>query len=139
MMTQEELANLCFECQQCGKCCTGAPGYVFFTLEESKKMAEYLGLNERDFGYYFCRKVIVRGKQAFSLKEKPNYDCIFLENQHCQIYLVRPDQCKTYPFWPRIIESRAAWEKEKAHCPGIGKGQALGMEKIQQILKKKED
>ena len=38
--------GLRFECTQCGNCCTGPPGMVWFTPEEGRRMAEGLGLDE---------------------------------------------------------------------------------------------
>ena len=36
--------GLRFECTQCGKCCTGAPGYVWLTIPEIYRIAEFLGI-----------------------------------------------------------------------------------------------
>jgi hypothetical protein len=30
-----------------------------------------------------------------------------------------------YPFWPELVESRAAWKEEAKECPGIGKGELV--------------
>ena len=39
--------------------------------------------------------------------------CIFLNDEGlCNIYEARPVQCSTYPFWPRIMASRGAWNSE---------------------------
>jgi len=39
--------------------------------------------------------------------------CIFLQDDKtCSIYEARPVQCRTYPFWPRIMKSREAWRQE---------------------------
>jgi Fe-S-cluster containining protein len=40
--------------------------------------------------------------------------CIFLDRttNHCQIYPVRPVQCRTYPFWPTVTASVASWNAE---------------------------
>jgi hypothetical protein len=34
-------------------------------------------------------------------------------------------QCRLYPFWPELVESRAAWKEEAKLCPGIGKGDLI--------------
>ena len=40
--------------------------------------------------------------------------CIFLDKHtnQCQIYEARPTQCRTYPFWPSIVESVQDWNDE---------------------------
>jgi len=40
--------------------------------------------------------------------------CIFLESDGklCTIYTSRPVQCRTYPYWPSIVDSEAAWANE---------------------------
>lgn len=39
--------------------------------------------------------------------------CIFLNSANqCSIYEARPLQCRTYPYWPRVIKSRASWDEE---------------------------
>ena len=107
--------GLCFQCTGCGKCCTGAPGYVWLTEEEMQNIADFLKLSLQEFTQKYVRKVFER----FSLKEHANYDCVFLKDKQCQIYPVRPSQCRTYPFWPRILASKEAWEEEATVCEGI--------------------
>lgn len=55
----------------------------------------------------------------FSLREiqRPQGDfaCIFFQ-EGCQIYGIRPNQCRTYPFWPRF---RRFPEEVVQECPGI--------------------
>jgi Fe-S-cluster containining protein len=40
--------------------------------------------------------------------------CIFLDRttNQCQIYPVRPVQCRTYPFWPTVTASVQSWNDE---------------------------
>jgi Fe-S-cluster containining protein len=69
-----------------------------------------------------------------SLKEKENYDCIFLTENGCSVYEGRPRQCRTYPFWSSVVESKSSWEREGMSCPGIGKGKIHGKEEIESYL-----
>ena len=121
--------GLRFACTQCGNCCTGGPGAVWFTAEEGRAMARHLGLGEADFLDRFTRRIGVRR----SLNERESlhgHDCIFLDRSTqpgkavCGIYAVRPTQCRTWPFWPENIESAEAWEeaKRRTPCPGMGQG-----------------
>ena len=40
----------------------------------------------------------------------------------CTVYEQRPEQCRTFPFWPEIVERKATWNRTARYCPGIGKG-----------------
>lgn len=105
-----------FACTGCGQCCTGAPGYIFVSLDEIFKIANHLQMKVEDFCKKYVRKI---GKQ-YSLLEKPqNYDCIFLEDKKCKIYEVRPTQCQTFPYWPGVIETPESWRAAAKGCEGI--------------------
>ena len=48
--------------------------------------------------------------------------CPLLGPEGCTIQAVKPAQCRTYPFWPELLQSRGAWESEKGRCEGIDLG-----------------
>jgi len=56
------------------------------------------------------------------------------KNGHCRIYALRPTQCKTYPWWPEIIESKTAWQREARHCEGINRGEPVNEKEITRHL-----
>ena len=57
--------------------------------------------------------------------------CEFLAEGGCSIHAVKPTQCRTFPFWPELVETRRAWHETGAWCPGIGKGELVNIELIQ--------
>jgi Fe-S-cluster containining protein len=109
--------GLSFSCTQCGKCCTGAPGYVWVDTEEMRKMAEFLNLALADFKRLYVRRI----GQKFALVERKsqNHSCVFYQNQKCQVYAARPLQCRAYPFWKENLLSEASWKKAAEECEGI--------------------
>lgn len=108
--------GLNFECTGCGKCCTGTPGYVWLSEQEIQEIAVFLGLTIEEFAIRYLR--LVDGD--LSLKECPkNYDCVFLKDKKCEIYSVRPQQCRTFPWWPRLLKSEKDWEEAARDCEGI--------------------
>lgn len=115
-------AGLAFECTQCGNCCTGAPGYVWVTREEMRRIAEFLGRQDGRLDKKHLRRVGLR----YSLTEKPNGDCVFLQRTGgktmCSIYPVRPLQCRTWPFWNQNLRSPEAWNEAHRTCPGMNRG-----------------
>ena len=116
-------AGLCFTCRGCGRCCTGAPGYVWVTDEEIDTLAEHFSMNFEEFEEVYVRKI---GKRK-SLREFQNYDCVFFDRFHknCKVYTLRPGQCQTWPFWNSNLETPEAWEQISRKCPGCGVGEMV--------------
>ncbi|MEM7455610.1 MAG: YkgJ family cysteine cluster protein [Planctomycetota bacterium] len=124
--------GLKFECTGCGDCCTGSPGYVWVNKAEIEAMAKCLDLDVEEFEKIYVRKIGIRK----SLKELPNYDCVFLDDQRkCQVYDVRPRQCKTWPFWDSNLKSPESWEETCDICPGSGSGRLVNLEGIERQRK----
>ncbi len=118
-------AGLRFECSQCGNCCSGPPGAVWFTPEEGRLIAARLGVSEADFLERYTRRVGVR--RTFNERESDiGFDCVFLDRlsvpgrASCSIYDLRPTQCRTWPFWPENLASPQAWTQAKAMMPCHG-------------------
>ncbi len=110
-------AGLPFSCTQCGKCCTGSPGYVWITEEEMGRMAEYLNLKQADFKRLYVR--CIGQRYALIEKKSQNHSCVFYQDQKCQVYAARPLQCRTYPFWQENLLSEANWKQAAVQCEGI--------------------
>ncbi|NGX40106.1 MAG: hypothetical protein KR126chlam1_01446 [Chlamydiae bacterium] len=108
--------GLRFACTECGKCCTGEPGYVWIIQEEIEDMAAFLKITVPEFIKSYTREV----SGQLSLKEYPRtYDCIFLNGGKCSVYGARPKQCRTFPFWSDNLKSKEAWEETARKCEGI--------------------
>lgn len=111
-----------FACTGCGACCTGSPGFVWVEEEEIEQMASFLGVGIDHFVERYVRKVGDR----LSLRElMPNYDCVFLKDRQCSIYEARPRQCRTFPFWPKVMESRDSWNRAARYCEGMSENAPL--------------
>lgn len=109
--------GLPFKCTGCGKCCEGSPGYVWINNEEIELMAKHLKISVDSFKKKYTRLV---GKRISLIElEKKNFACVFLKDNQCSIYEARPKQCRTYPFWPKVLESKKNWDEEASYCEGI--------------------
>lgn len=108
--------GLRFNCTQCGKCCTGSPGYVWADEQEIQEMAKFLNVSVEEFVKKYMRKV--DGRLAL-LEDPKNYDCIFLKDRLCQVYGARPKQCRTFPWWHENLSSAKAWTATARRCEGI--------------------
>ena len=108
--------TLHFQCQECGHCCAYEPGVVLLTDQEADNIARALGVSDDELSMRYLRVV----NRRLALKERPNYDCVLLdEGRRCLVYEVRPQQCRTWPFWPSNLESQESWERAALECPGI--------------------
>eukprot|EP01038_Epipyxis_sp_PR26KG_P011266 gene11266-15115_t len=112
--------GLHFSCTGCGKCCQNE-GEVWLDTEEFNDMAHHLKLSHEEFegryvevvmgGWVKLKSQIVKKDQNGTIK---NERCIFLDEdgKKCTVYDVRPIQCKTYPYWPRLLSSPQEWLEE---------------------------
>lgn len=107
--------GLRFKCTECGKCCTGGPGYAWVNEEEIQAIADYFKLSVKEFSKRYLRFV----KGRYALVEKRNYDCVFLKDKKCTIYPVRPTQCRTFPWWAQHLATPQDWEEAAEYCEGI--------------------
>jgi uncharacterized protein len=108
--------GLNFACTGCGQCCTGAPGAIWVSTEEIEQIAAHLELSIQDFSHRYLRRI----KGRLSLIEMPKtYDCVFLKDKKCEIYTIRPTQCRTFPWWPHLLKSTKEWKEAASFCEGI--------------------
>jgi Fe-S-cluster containining protein len=122
--------GLRFKCTGCGDCCTGDAGYVWVNKQEIQALAEATSTEDvESFERLYVRKVGIRK----SLKEFPNGDCVFFDNEKrtCQVYSARPRQCRTWPFWDSNLRTPEAWEDTCKVCPGCGKGHLYDLTQIE--------
>ena len=115
--------GLQFTCTQCGNCCVGDPGAVWVTREEERSIAQNLKLPLRTFRSKYITKI--EGEPSLvEVPSKRGQHCVFLQEgkKGCEIYPVRPRQCRTWPFWPENLRSFRNWIDATKYCPGMAKG-----------------
>ena len=122
-----------FQCQSSGKCCTshGEFGYVYLTLQDRKRFAKYLKLTTSEFTKKYCD---ISGGIWHLKEDMKNPDCLFLKNKACTVYEARPTQCRTWPFWPEVMNPKS-WKAEVENfCPGVGKGKLHSKTEIEATM-----
>lgn len=102
--------------------------------EEIAALARYLQLSEEDFRRRYVRRV---GPKLSLIEKRPSNDCIFLSREGgrigCEVYPVRPMQCRTWPFWPENLKSANTWNAAATDCPGINRGRLYPLEEIERL------
>jgi Fe-S-cluster containining protein len=124
--------GLRFECTMCGACCSGPSGYVLFNDEEAAAIARRLGVTVDRFIEEYTEDMGVtiagRRRSIREVRTEHGHDCVFLDRVSapgkavCSLYEDRPQQCRSFPFWPEHIESARAWNELARTCEGIGRG-----------------
>lgn len=124
-------SGLRFGCRRCGSCCKGAPGYVWVQSDEIARIAASLGVHGAEVLARHTRSAL----GGTSLREEPDGSCVYFEPQRgCRVYAARPRQCRSWPFWARVVATPAAWEREAAACPGMGSGELFGPARIDELV-----
>lgn len=129
--------RLHFECTQCGVCCTGNQDYyVHVSPDEVEKIRHFLGISHA----WFKRRYMLRlDEQNWGLRSE-HERCVFLTDAgRCRIYPVRPVQCCTYPFWPEVLKTAKAWQREAGRCEGINRGAVVPAARVSAALRRMED
>ena len=118
------MTGLRFECQPgCTNCCQ-QKGFVYLTEADLVRMAAFIGQSAADFE----RRYVYRTKHLLRLRVPRESQCPFLREGGCSIHPAKPTQCRIFPFWPELVDSKREWQKTAAWCPGIGKGELIQIE-----------
>ncbi len=87
----------------------------------------------------FTRKFCVKTDGLYRLKDGTNDACLFLKEKRCSVYSGRPTQCRTWPFWPEVMNAKT-WKKEVASfCPGVGKGRVWKADEINRLIEEQKN
>jgi Fe-S-cluster containining protein len=120
--------GLRFECQPgCTECCE-QKGFVYLTEADLTRVAAHLGMTPDEFERKYC----YRTRNLVRLRVPRETTCPFLREGGCSIHVVKPTQCRIFPFWPELLESRREWKKTARYCPGIGKGALIQIETVRE-------
>ena len=105
-----------FQCQRSGNCCARPGGVVLLGPGDAERIATHLGMTEEAFR----SRYVVPGSDR--LRDGTfGSGCVFLESgaqAGCSIYPVRPEQCRTWPFWEELKDP-AEMRRAMRFCPGI--------------------
>lgn len=140
MKTLWYIGGLHFECFQCGNCCSGPDeGYIWITKPEIELLAKHLRLSVEQLRKKYLKRI---GTRTSIIEEGVTKDCIFLTKidgrKGCAIYPVRPNQCRTWPFWASNLMGPDGWNGATVKCPGVNRGRLYSVEEIEQVKNSKK-
>ena len=114
-----------FSCQpNCGKCCDEPGGIVYLSPDDATRLAAHAELDveawlERDTRQTYDGRYVLKSREEDDI-------CIHLNaQQQCNIYEVRPQQCRAFPWWGENMATPSSWASVKRNCPGIDAEDAI--------------
>ena len=111
---------------------TGGDYFVYLNEQEAEKICVHLQLSRS----WFRRRYLERLEDGELVAASGTDNrCAFLDARgQCKVYPVRPLQCRTYPFWPELVQRKSGWAREAKRCEGINRGTVVPVGKIRRAV-----
>jgi len=146
-----------FECKKCGLCCREKNFIITLThldvlriyyqlkLSSINELLEVVAFFEVDINNKELLKriiyppILLNGKYyILGLNKNKDNSCVYLKDNKCKIYNVRPNICKIFPFTFNIESNKLKIQinliaKEK--CQGLNKGQLVDLKYLKRLWK----
>jgi uncharacterized protein len=124
-----------FKCVKCGICCGDTPKKtrrILLLRTEAEQISKATKQPISEIA------VKIEGKEPYSYemtKTAKEGKCVFLEQNQCTIYALRPLVCRFYPFELKTTSPRKHKFTPTDECPGIGKGRMLQEEYFRKLFR----
>ncbi|MEM3536549.1 MAG: YkgJ family cysteine cluster protein [Candidatus Bathyarchaeia archaeon] len=127
--------NVRFRCLKCAKCCGDTETRVRRILLlkcEAERIAEAMSKPIVEF----AQETEGHAPYVYEMKKtQRDGKCVFLKNERCTIYRLRPLICRFYPFELIIVEEGKHEFRFTMECPGMGKGGRLTKKYFEALLR----
>lgn len=113
-----------FRCIKCGICCGDTKEknrHILLLRREAEQISKATSQPTSKFAV----KIEGRAPYRYEMKKTEDGKCMFLGNNRCTIYSVRPLICRFYPFELSSYSGKYRFLYTE-ECPGINSGQVLG-------------
>jgi Fe-S-cluster containining protein len=124
-----------FKCIKCGICCGDTEEktrHILLLTEEAEKIAE----ETRQPISAFAVKVSGMAPYAFEMRKTvADGKCVFLADNRCTIYQLRPLICRFYPFELKPNEADCYEFFCTAECPGVNKDKPLSKAYFRELFR----
>lgn len=124
-----------FKCLKCGICCGNTPvktRHVVLLKTEVEKISEITKSPISEFA------VEIMGRDPYSYemaKTSGEGACVFLKDDKCAIYALRPMVCRFYPFELKAMTLVKHKFVVTDECPGVGKGKKLTIDYYRELVR----
>ena len=113
-----------FECSRCALCCGDTETKRRMILLLKSEVERISQITSKKFSEFAYRKEGVK-PYTYIMRKTSDGKCVFLKDNLCTIYGIRPLICRFYPFRLDFQENKKYVFDYTNECPGIGKGPQL--------------
>lgn len=131
----EYLKHVRFRCAGYARCCGDAKDKIrsiFLLKIEADRISRrtLIGLDK------FAEKIKGFEPYVYQMKKTEDGKCVFLKDNSCSIYQIRPLICRFYPFQLKNLRNNRYVFTYTDECPGIGKGPQLKRDFFERLFGK---
>ena len=127
--------NVRFKCLRCALCCGDARNRVRSILLLRIEVERILQKTLKSVDD-FAKKTEGFEPYVYRMEKTNDGKCIFLKDNICSIYHIRPLICMFYPFEVKEVGSNRYIFAYTDECPAIGKGSKLKKGYFERLFKK---
>lgn len=134
-MSFEYPKHVCFRCAKCALCCGDTKDNIRSILllkTEADRISKktLIGLDK------FAEKIEGFEPYIHQMRKTEDGKCVFLKDNSCSIYKIRPLICRFYPFQLKNLRNNRYVFTYTDECPGIGKGPQLKKDFFERLFGK---
>jgi Fe-S-cluster containining protein len=122
-----------FECTKCGLCCGDTEQktrHILLLESEAEEISQKTSQKTQDF----CEPIIGKEPYVYEM-EKTMGKCVFLKDNQCTIYELRPLICRFYPFELKFSSDQNRYIfTATQECIGMDKGKTLSKEDFEKLF-----
>jgi len=127
--------NVRFKCERCALCCGDAKNRarsILLLRIEAERISQKTLKSVEDF----AEKIDGFEPYVYRMKKAKDGKCVFLRDNLCSVYEIRPLICMFYPFEFKEVGSNRYIFTYTDECPAIGKGPKLKRGYFEKLFKK---
>jgi len=113
-----------FRCEKCALCCGDTKDKIRSILLLKSESDRISKRTLRDLGK-FAEKIEGFEPYVYQMRKTEDGKCLFLKDNSCSIYQIRPLICRFYPFQLKNLGRNRYAFTYTDECPGIGRGPQL--------------
>ena len=123
-----------FECVRCGLCCGDTKEkarHILILDAEAKKIVSATFMLVPDFSW----EIKDKHPYVYEMKKTSEGKCVFLKDNQCSIYPLRPLICRFYPFELKFDEKKGLHNFDfTLECPRINQGKLIGEKDFKKLF-----